>query len=546
MRKLFLLFAGFLLSLTAISQQVNKNYVLVELFTSTGCYYCPGAELGAIDLVENGKDVAVIAYHHNSYGDQFYNAAGLSRINFYGYQGTPDAYFNGGNNMVGGDHTNSLYSNYLPRYNSAISVMSSFTCDMDLSSTNDLDFTANVNVEKVADYSGNNLKLFLAVTESDIPYSWEGQNHLDFLERGMYPSGNGITLDFNSTSSINEEVNFTIDPSWNLSNCKLIAFVQDMSTKEVLQVTQSDMDLPIGTNNVILQNITSPDTNEVICETEITPSILFKNKGTQDLTSVDFEVYVNDELLDTYNWTGSLLFGENISIPLNTIAYNQMTENQLKIIAINPNGVSDEFPDNNIDSLTFFKSDETTNRLFLELNTANWGFEISYSLYNSAGIKIDSSGTLGSNQVVLDTFLVSLDDCYYFELDDTYGNGFNSDDGYCILTDNKLTELVNITGDFGHEQVYSFIPTTVANIFDVPSNKITIYPNPVKDVLNIDFKEVSNYNITVFDVNGKIVNKFSTINSKNARIDVQNLNSGVYYVLIQSDNFTVSKKIIIE
>lgn len=546
MRKLFVLFIGLIVGLSAICQQVNKNFVLVEIFTSTGCYYCPGAELGAIDLIENGQDVAVIAYHHNSFGDTLYNAAGLSRINFYGYEGTPDVYFNGGNNMVGGDHSNSLYSYYLPRYNSAISVMSSFTCDVNLSSTNDLDFTANVNIDKVYDYAGSNLKLFLAVTESNMLYSWEGQSHLNFLERGMYPSGSGINLDFSSTSSINEEVNFTIDPSWNLSNCELIVFVQDMTTKEVLQVTKADMELPAGVNNVILQNITAPNSNEVICETEITPSIIFKNKGTVDLNSVDFEVYVNDELLDTYNWTGTLPFGENLSLTLNTISYNQITENQLKVIAVNPNGVSDDFPENNIDSLTFIKSDETTNRLFLELYTANWGFEISYSLFNSAGNELYSSGALGSNQVVSDTFLVSLENCYYFKLYDTYGNGFNSNDGFCIITDNKQTELVNITGNFGYEHVYSFNPTTVANIFDVPSNKITIYPNPVKDILNIDFKDVSNYNITVFDVNGKVVNNFSTINSNNAKIDAQNLNSGVYYVLIQSDNFTVSEKIIIE
>lgn len=547
MRKFFILLVGLVASITVISQQVNKNYVLVEIFTSTGCYYCPGAELGALDLVENGQDVAVIAYHHNSFGDQLYNSAGLSRINYYGYQGTPDAYFNGIYNVGGGDHTNSMYSSYLPKYNLAINELTSFTCDVNLTTTNELDFTANVSVEKVDTYSGSNINLFLAVIENDIPYNWEGLDHLHFLERGMYPSGSGIDLDFSSQSTINETVDFTIDPSWNIENCELIVFVQDMTTKEVLQVNKAQMDLPAGDNNIILQAITSPNENEIICATDITPSILFKNKGNNNLTSVDFEIFVNDELLDTYNWTGDLIMGETSEILLNNISYNQLDENEIKVVAINPNGVTDDYPENNADSLMIYKSDETTTRLFLYINSGSWGFEISYSLFDANGNEIASNSGFGNSEQVLDTFIVDvLDECYYFELNDSYGNGFNSDDGFCILTDNKADTLFNVSGNFGYVQEYSFRPTTIANIDNLSNNKISIYPNPVENFFDIKLDRIDDYNITIFDVNGRVVKSTKIENSNLSTINTNDLLTGTYFVLVQSNSFTISKKIIVK
>jgi len=357
-------------------------------------------------------------------------------------------------------------------------------------------------------------------------------------------AASGTVLDFNSNSEITEEIEFVVDPSWDLSNCELVVFIQDMTTDEILQVDKASLDIPAGTNNVLMQGVLAPFEDEFVCETDISPTILFKNKGTADLTSVDFLVYINDELLDTYNWTGSLISGETLELDLNEVTYNQNDENEMVVIAENPNGVTDDFPDNNTASQFFSKSDETTTRVFLEMNTGNWGFEITYSLFNSIGTEIYTSGSIDGE--VLDTFTVSMDECHYFELYDSYGNGFNSDNGFCTLIDSDGNELFNISGDFGYETYYPFKPTTIANIIDISSNELSIYPNPVKNFLNIEFNEVNNYDITVFDVNGKIVINSNLINSNLATINVNDLNAGIYFVLIKSDKLNISQKIIVE
>ncbi len=546
MKKTALFFIVLAFAFSTFAQQVAKNYVLVELITSTGCYYCPGAEMGVQDFVDNGKNVAIIAYHHNSFGDTLYNTPGITRINFYGYEGTPDAYFNGTLNVGGGDHTTSMYSYYLPKYNSAIAVQSSFTIDLDASTNDNLNFTANVTTEKVYDYSGTNIKLFAAVTETNLPYSWQGQDHLGFVERTMAPNGSGTTLDFSSQNQISTELNFSVEPHWNLENCELVVFIQDMTTKEVLQVQKMSLDFPNGTNNVLLQSISDPNDGATLCGNQIYPTVTFKNKGTEDLTSVDFVAYMNDIVICTTSWTGNLAYAENETISLNLVEYDQLDVNELKIVAENPNGVTDDNPEDNTRTITIYKADETTTEIELELSTGSWGFEISWALYDGDGNLIEESGALASNTIYNQIISAPIDNCYEFVLYDTYGNGFNANSGYCRLyDDNNGPLLVEIIDDFGYSEEYPFKSTTPANINNVTENSYEIYPNPVVDFVNINFTEIGDYNINIFDVQGKKVVSENFVSSKNIKLNIENLDAGIYYLSVGGEkNF--SEKIIVE
>lgn len=546
MKKLFLLSLSLLISILTFGQQIAKNYVLVEMSTSTGCYYCPGAEMGAQDLVDNGKNVAVIAYHHNSYGDTLYTSDGLARISYYGYNGTPDTYFNGGNNVLGGNHSSSLYSTFLPIYNNAIDELTSFSCNIDnFSSTNDLDFMTNITVEKVADYTGSNLKLFVVVTEDFDPYNWEGQSQLGFVERGMFPSASGTALDFSSATSISKEINFSVDPSWNLENSELIVFVQDMDSKEILQVEKSIMDLPSGTNNIILQKINTPVEGEVICGNNITPTIQIKNKGTEELTSVDFVVSVNGSEIDTCSWTGNLASLESTEITLDEVTFNPIANNELSIVAENPNGVTDDDTSNNLVTTNFNKSDETTTRIVLDMNPGAWAFQTSYALFNSEGTELYSGSDFTDNEQINEIFTLDIDECYYFEFYSS-GDGFHTAEGYCKLTDNVGgEELINISGDFGQLFEYNFRTTTVANISDVNDENISIFPNPTSDIININFNDSKNCNLTIFRVDGSVVFKKEYSNIQNTNIDVSDFTQGIYFITITGD-VNYSEKIIIE
>ncbi|MBC8214886.1 MAG: Omp28-related outer membrane protein [Candidatus Marinimicrobia bacterium] len=214
----------------SFSEQVEREMVILEIATGTWCSSCPGAALGAEDLVDNGKDVAVIEYHN---GDSFTNSYANSRLNYYGVEYLPTSVFDGTNFIEGGG-TSSIYSTYLPYYNNRKATNSSFTLDVS-GSNSGLNYDVTVTAAKVHTYSNNNLKLHLVVTESDISYNWQGLNHLSFVERTMVPNQNGTSISFSGSDVQTVNLSFSVSQSWVQNNMEVVVFIQDANTKEILQ-----------------------------------------------------------------------------------------------------------------------------------------------------------------------------------------------------------------------------------------------------------------------------------------------------------------------
>ncbi|MGJ8743987.1 T9SS type A sorting domain-containing protein [Polaribacter sp.] len=85
------------------------------------------------------------------------------------------------------------------------------------------------------------------------------------------------------------------------------------------------------------------------------------------------------------------------------------------------------------------------------------------------------------------------------------------------------------------------------NVANLTSNKLTIYPNPVKDSFAIKFEESqSTVEIEIFTTLGKSVKKIKERTVSAARIDVSNLSAGIYFLSIKSENLKQTHKIIIK
>ncbi|MEA3478816.1 MAG: hypothetical protein U9R60_11595, partial [Bacteroidota bacterium] len=185
-------------------------------------------------MLTNGYDVAVIEDHVA--GNPFQNTYSSARHSYYGGGGVPNAWFDGVLNSLGGLSSGSMYSYYLPKYNQRIAILSDFTVAMN--GFNDgLDYTVVVTVENVEPYSGSNLVMQFTVTESHIPHSWGGLTEANHVNRFMAPDQFGTPLDFSGSSTQTIMLEFTMDGSWVPDNCEFVAFVQDNTTKEILQGT---------------------------------------------------------------------------------------------------------------------------------------------------------------------------------------------------------------------------------------------------------------------------------------------------------------------
>jgi len=81
--------------------------------------------------------------------------------------------------------------------------------------------------------------------------------------------------------------------------------------------------------------------------------------------------------------------------------------------------------------------------------------------------------------------------------------------------------------------------------FDVEES-FSMYPNPAKDILNIRFKNsVNDINVSIYDSLGKLVyNKETRLINSKCVLNVSNLNSGLYFISINSKGKTLTKKLI--
>jgi PKD repeat protein len=231
MKKIVLSFLFLVATIVVVAQTVQRAMVVVEDATGTWCTYCPGAAMGCDDLLSNGKFVAVIANHN---GDTYANTYSNARNTFYGINAFPAVGFDGMQGYVGGNHTTSLYNVYLPIYNTRIADPS--TVDMDISISNTgLNYTAVITLTKVGTITATNLALHFVVTQSHIQQNWQGQTHLEHVNRLMVPSQTGTPVSFASGDVQTYTLNFAMDAAWPLADCEFITFVQNMDAGQGLQ-----------------------------------------------------------------------------------------------------------------------------------------------------------------------------------------------------------------------------------------------------------------------------------------------------------------------
>ncbi len=213
-----------LLALSSVfAQKTPRVMVATEDGTGTWCTYCPGAAMGCDDLLSNGKFVGVIANHN---GDAYANTYSNFRNTMWGINGFPTVTFDGVRGSVGGNHSTSMYNTYLPKYVACIADSSPVKMHMAVTNTG-LAYTAVITLEKLTTITSASNILFFFVTQSHISVNWQGQNHLEHVNRLMSPDQNGTPVDFSSGDVQTVTLNFTMNAAWPIADCEFIAFLQN-------------------------------------------------------------------------------------------------------------------------------------------------------------------------------------------------------------------------------------------------------------------------------------------------------------------------------
>ena len=228
----------------SVATQVVQRTVLIEEFTSSTCPPCASFNedfdplLNSLNTNVAGSNVAAVKYQMNwpaPGNDPSYNPDGNARKTYYGVSGIPDGWIDG---IDMGDVTTQITeAGTIPAF-----------VDIDLSySLAGMNMTVTAEVSSYANFSGN-YKLHIAATEDFYAYaaSTTSQDEYHYAQRKMLPNAQGTTLT-NMTAGGTQTVTAShtfVEGSpaqgnynlWGiLNNTTLVAFVQNNTTKEILQ-----------------------------------------------------------------------------------------------------------------------------------------------------------------------------------------------------------------------------------------------------------------------------------------------------------------------
>ena len=164
---------------------VERQNVLVEVFSYRGCGYCPYAAKALDNMEATGNyDIIFLDQHiSDTYGytesaNRFQYWAGKDNMygQNYGFDGTPSMVFDGYIGMAG------LYSTTISEeqqyittfYNYVKDINSIYNLNAELVQTEvgSKTFTLNVTAEKLSEYFGNDQIVVMAALAEDINYNW--------------------------------------------------------------------------------------------------------------------------------------------------------------------------------------------------------------------------------------------------------------------------------------------------------------------------------------------------------------------------------------
>ena len=87
---------------------------------------------------------------------------------------------------------------------------------------------------------------------------------------------------------------------------------------------------------------------------------------------------------------------------------------------------------------------------------------------------------------------------------------------------------------------------SVVGIQTIDRNDLTVYPVPASEEVNISAKGIIINGYSLIDMQGRVVLSVSDLNSTSVDVNVKELNSGAYFINVNTENGSVQQKVIIE
>lgn len=285
------------------------------------------------------------------------------------------------------------------------------------------------------------------------------------------------------------------------------------------------------------------------------PEVVVQNSGSGTINSIEISYWINsNQQKQSYTWNGTLMPMQTVTIqlPLGNL-YNQgmlASGNQffaeLKLV----NGKVDDYTLNNRFISPFNKPEILPSVFKLEFYTNRNPNENSFRILDENGKQIDFQGF--SQASTLHSFEYNLGGCYKIIVEDTGLDGLswwaNSSQGtgFMRIRNSSGTIIKTFQPDFGKGFEYSFTTNWALGKDELEEETFSVFPNPVKDQLTLDFPGVLSNQVAVFDIWGRQMEISKSALSEQLNLDFSQFAPGVYLITVNKDGKKLSRKIIKE
>ena len=549
----------------------NRNAVLEE-FTGSYCQYCPEGHMLAKELSATNPDkIFVVNLHAGTYATSNFMTTDASAI----YSGFVVNGFPSG--LVNRTSEKSLSRNEwganLQQQLGQVAecnVAGQVTIDKQTRKatvTVEVYYTSNstsetnyLNVIMLQD----NIDSYQAGADANPSQIVNGQyRHMHVFRDAITPSwGEAISPTTEGTlitKTYTYDIPQTIGFNVNLEDVEFLAFVtekyQGTATRPILNANK--LHTLFVTNDDIHPSIVSLNVAaNISCSNDKVIDVAVNNSGVKELTSLKFEVVVDNGEAMSRTWEGSIPKYETLNVELDVNIPTGMHDIKVKIVEAN--GVKFETSKDltvNNEGWSEVKTSSDVAEVTIELMQDKYGTQITWELIASDYSVLASGGPYenlkGSSATELHEIKVEIPagECVKFVIRDSKKNGIccQYGEGYYRILDEKGNVALDGDGAFGEEatHVVSIVKVEDEGIDGVEElTSFRIYPNPVNDRLYIK-AEVEIEEVVVYDIYGRQqVNKTTRQQDNEMTVDVSELNSGIYFVRIKTVDEVVTKRFI--
>lgn len=552
MKKLALLLLLITFGLYGYSQ--SQRLVMLEHFTQASCGPCAGVNPTIHNILLNNPDLMTTINFHTSWPgyDPMYlhnPQDPTARVSYYSVNSVPHSVIDG--NIYSG-HPNG-WTGSMSIVENRAAVPSPFTLSVNqrLSTTNDTLFVTML-VEATMPVSGP-ITAFMGVIEKYIHFNTapgsNGEKDFYNVLKKMLPAKGGIAL--NTPMQPGDyaiiESYWVLANVYNIPQLSVVAYIQNPTSKEIHQAANLSLDPIVAVYDNDIEETMLVDELDHYCYNSFVPKMKIRNNGNNDLTNLTIKYQVNDEDVQTYEWTGNLEFLDKAVLELPELNFTMQDTNVLRIYVDQVNQTSDEYTSNDTLVHTFYSSIQAGHEMQLKIRTDNSPQEVTWAVINSQGTTVASGGPY-TDPMTLYTENFTIDDigCYEFYIYDAGGNGLccGNGTGFFRLAPASGNPVIAQGTIFEYQMAAQFEVVNVGINSPEVTNDLKVYPNPAGDRFWIEVPAQNvKYTVTVTNQLGQQVFSNAANSVNKIEVDSQSWPAGIYIVSLATDKEIKAQKI---